>query len=76
MLDMPKFPGLSGADIVRALERLGFETVRQSGSHIIMRRGVSGCVVPNHKEVKVGTVNGVLRQAGITAQEFASSLNS
>lgn len=73
---MPKFPGLSGADIVRALERLGFETVRQSGSHIIMRRGVSGCVVPNHKEVKVGTVNGVLRQAGITAQEFASSLNS
>ena len=76
MLDMPKFPGLSGADIVRALERLGFETVRQSGSHIIMRRGVSGCVVPNHKEVKVGTVNGVLRQAGITAEEFASSLNS
>ena len=76
MLDMPKFPGLSGADIVRALERLGFETVRQSGSHIIMRRGVSGCVVPNHKEVKVGTINGVLRQAGITAQEFASSLNS
>ena len=73
---MPKFPGLSGADIVRALERLGFETVRQSGSHIIMRRGVSGCVVPNHKEVKVGTINGVLRQAGITAQEFASSLNS
>ena len=73
---MPKFPGLSGADIVRALERLGFETVRQSGSHIIMRRGVSGCVVPNHKQVKVGTVNGVLRQAGITAQEFASSLNS
>jgi predicted RNA binding protein YcfA (HicA-like mRNA interferase family) len=47
MLEVPKFPGLSGVDNVRALERLGFEMIRQSGSHI-MRRGVSGCVVPNH----------------------------
>jgi predicted RNA binding protein YcfA (HicA-like mRNA interferase family) len=51
---MPKFPGLSGADIVRALEKLGFVMVRQTGSHIIMRNGIVGCVVPNHKEVKVG----------------------
>jgi predicted RNA binding protein YcfA (HicA-like mRNA interferase family) len=69
---MPKFPGLSGAQIVRALERLGFVVVRQSGSHIVMRRNGQGCVVPNHKEVKVGTVNGVLRQAGVTAEEFNS----
>jgi predicted RNA binding protein YcfA (HicA-like mRNA interferase family) len=71
---MPKFPGLSGQDIVRALERLGFELIRQSGSHIIMRRGISGCVVPNHKEVKIGTVSGILRQAGVSAEEFAESL--
>ena len=69
---MPKFPGLSGAQIVRALERLGFVVARQSGSHIVMRRSGQGCVVPNHKEVKVGTVNGVLRQAGVTAEEFNS----
>ncbi|MCX7234537.1 MAG: type II toxin-antitoxin system HicA family toxin [Burkholderiales bacterium] len=69
---MPKFPGLSGAQIVRALERLGFVMARQSGSHIVMRRNAQGCVVPNHKEVKVGTVNGVLRQAGVTAEEFNS----
>jgi predicted RNA binding protein YcfA (HicA-like mRNA interferase family) len=69
---MPKFPGLSGAQIVRALERLGFVVARQSGSHIVMRRNAQGCVVPNHKEVKVGTVNGVLRQAGVTAEEFNS----
>jgi predicted RNA binding protein YcfA (HicA-like mRNA interferase family) len=67
---MPKFPGLSGAQIVRALERLGFVVARQSGSHIVMRRNGQGCVVPNHKEVKVGTVNGVLRQAGVSAEEF------
>ena len=71
---MPKFPGLSGADIVRALERLGFAVVRQSGSHIVLRKEATGCVVPNHKEVKVGTVNGVLRQAGISADEFSTAL--
>jgi predicted RNA binding protein YcfA (HicA-like mRNA interferase family) len=71
---MPKFPGLSGWDIVKALEKLGFVFVRQTGSHIIMRRGASGCVVPNHKEVKIGTVNGILRQAGVSAEEFAAVL--
>ena len=49
---MPKFPGLSGAEIVRALEKLGFSVPRQSGSHIVMKRNGQGCVVPNHKEVK------------------------
>ena len=51
MLVMPKFPGLSGQDIARALERLGIELIRQSGSHIIMRRDISGCVVPNRDDV-------------------------
>ncbi len=71
---MPKFPGLSGADLVAALEKLGFSKVRQSGSHIVMRRDSVGCVVPNHKELKVGTVNGVLRQAGISAEELKAVL--
>jgi predicted RNA binding protein YcfA (HicA-like mRNA interferase family) len=71
---MPKFPGLSGAELVAALEKLGFSKVRQSGSHIVMRRDSVGCVVPNHKELKVGTVNGVLRQAGISAEELKAVL--
>lgn len=41
-----------------------------------MRRGASGCVVPNHKELKVGTVNGILRQAGVSAQDFTVALRS
>ncbi|MHB1322060.1 MAG: type II toxin-antitoxin system HicA family toxin [Acidithiobacillus ferrivorans] len=44
---MPKLPHVSGATAVRALERLGFTKIRQSGSHVIMRRGSKGCVVPN-----------------------------
>jgi predicted RNA binding protein YcfA (HicA-like mRNA interferase family) len=67
---MAKLPRLSGAEAVRALERLGFSVVRQRGSHIIMRRGSSGCVVPNHREIKVGTLAGVLRQAGVSPDEF------
>jgi predicted RNA binding protein YcfA (HicA-like mRNA interferase family) len=73
---MPKFPGLSGKEIVRALEKLGFHVARQSGSHILMKRNEKGCVVPNHKEVKVGTINGILRQAAISPEEFQQALSN
>lgn len=71
---MPKLPHVSGAAVIRALERLGFAKARQSGSHVIMRRGSRGCVVPLHGEVKVGTLAGVLRQADVSAEEFISVL--
>ena len=71
---MPKLPRISGAEIVRALRRLGFEQVRQSGSHVIMRRESKGCVVPLHAEVKVGTLAGVLRQAEVSPEEFTAAL--
>lgn len=71
---MPKLPRISGAEAVRAFQRLGFEIARQKGSHIVMRRGASGCVVPNHRELKAGTLAGALRQAGVTADEFIAAL--
>lgn len=71
---MPKLPRVSGAEAVRALERLGFARVRQSGSHLIMRRGERGCVVPIHGELKVGTLAGVLRQAEVSAEDFIAAL--
>ena len=71
---MPKLPHISGAQAVKALERLGFAVARQSGSHIMLRKGTIGCVVPNHKEIKVGTLAGILRQAGISADEFIQKL--
>lgn len=52
------------------MEKLGFVQMRQRGSHVVLRRGEAGCVVPLHKEVKTGTLAGVLRQAGLTADEF------
>jgi predicted RNA binding protein YcfA (HicA-like mRNA interferase family) len=71
---MPSLPQVSGAEIVRALERLGFQVARQRGSHIVMRRGAAGCVMANHRAVKTGTLAGVLKQAGVTPAEFLSAL--
>lgn len=71
---MPKLPRISGAEAIKALQKLGFEKARQSGSHVVMKRGVKGCVVPLHAELKVGTLAGLLRQAEVTAEEFTASL--
>ncbi len=71
---MPRLPVVSGAQTLRALERLGFRTVRQRGSHIVMRRGPAGCVVPNHRELKAGTLIGLLKQAGVDLDEFLKAL--
>ena len=71
---MPRLPHVSGGEIVRALERLGFIVLRQNGSHVVMRRQSKGCVVPLHREVKVGTLAGLLRQADVTPAEFIAAL--
>ncbi len=71
---MPRLPRISGAQAVKTFKRLGFEVVRQRGSHIVLRRGLAGCVIPNHRELKIGTLSGALRQAGITVEEFISAL--
>lgn len=70
----PSLPRVSGDEAIRALEKLGFVRVRQKGSHVILRRGSVGCVVPLHRELKVGTLSGVLKQAGLTADEFSKAL--
>lgn len=71
---MPELPVVSGAEVIRALQRLGFRVIRQRGSHVMMRRGVNACVVPLHREVKRGTLRGLLRQADIDAAEFINAL--
>ncbi|MFZ4811351.1 MAG: type II toxin-antitoxin system HicA family toxin [Ilumatobacteraceae bacterium] len=72
---MPELPHVSGAEAVRALERLGFVVVRQRGSHVMLRRGPAGGVVPLHREIKRGTLGGILRQAGVEADAFIEALS-
>lgn len=71
---MPKLPSVSGQEIIRALERFGFVVASQRGSHVKLRRDGKICIVPDHKEVKKGTLSGILRQAGISTDEFMKAL--
>lgn len=65
---------LSGKEVCAILERHGFVQVRQRGSHIIMQRaadaGTTTVPVPDHKEVRIGTLRSIIRQSGIPRAEF------
>jgi predicted RNA binding protein YcfA (HicA-like mRNA interferase family) len=71
-----KYPKLSGEEIIKILQKMGFSQARQRGSHVVMKKltpdGMAGCVVPIHKEVAAGTLNGILKQAHLTPEEFFS----
>jgi predicted RNA binding protein YcfA (HicA-like mRNA interferase family) len=75
---MPKLPLVSGAKIVKALQRLGFFVDRQRGSHVVMKKvtteGERGCVIPMHKEVAPGTLRSALKMAGVSPEEFSDAL--
>ncbi len=72
---MPSLPRISGAHTVRVLEQLGFHQVRQRGSHVVLRRGTAVTVVPLHRrDLAVGTLHDILKQAGVTAEEFIEQL--
>ena len=75
---MPKLRRVSGKETIRALEKLGFSQVRQRGSHVVLRRdtpqGATGCVVPLHRELAIGTLRSILRQAQVTPEEFIDHL--
>ena len=75
---MPKLKRVSGKKAIQALIKLGFVKIRQRGSHVILKKkiptGTIGCVVPLHKELAIGTLKGILRQAKITNDEFLEKL--
>jgi predicted RNA binding protein YcfA (HicA-like mRNA interferase family) len=72
-------PRVSGQQAIRALEQIGFMQVRQRGSHVVLRRstpeGDVGCAVPLHRELAVGTLAGVLKQAKVSVKEFTDALD-
>jgi predicted RNA binding protein YcfA (HicA-like mRNA interferase family) len=75
---MPRLPRVSGQEAIRALERLGFEQLRQRGSHVVLKKqtpeGAVGCTVPLSRQLAVGTLSKILRQAQVTAEEFIENL--
>ncbi len=70
---MPKLPIISGLKIIKALTKLGYGIDHQTGSHVILRQNKEPyrrLTVPNHKEVAKGTLRAIIRQAGLTREEF------
>lgn len=70
---MAKLPtDLSGREVRAALERAGFVFRRQTGSHMILRRDepYARAVVPDHKQVRTGTLRRIIADAGLSVEEF------
>jgi len=75
---LPKLPRVSGAQAIRAMEKLGFTQVRQRGSHVVLKRSDTsrsrGCVIPLHPELAIGTLRGILKQAGVSIEQFIEKI--
>lgn len=73
---MSKLPTVSGKQCIKALEKAGFTVYRQRGSHITLVRDhpQAQLTVPNHKTVAKGTLRTIIRQAGLTVDEFLNLL--
>jgi predicted RNA binding protein YcfA (HicA-like mRNA interferase family) len=70
---MPKIPGVNHQDAVRALEKAGFWVLRE-GKHIVMTNGVRILTIPRHNPVNAYTMGGIVRDAGLTVEEFRKLL--
>ena len=74
---MSKLPVVSGKELCKILGEIGYSIDHQTGSHIILRNEnppYRRLTVPNHKEVAKGTLRAILRQAGLTVEEFKELL--
>ena len=74
---MTRLPVASGRDLVKALSRVGYLYDHQRGSHIILRQEIPPfrrLTIPDHKEIAKGTLRAILREAGLTIEEFLKLL--
>ena len=70
---MSKLPLISGKELSKLLGKLKYSIDHQTGSHIILRNEnppYRRLTVPNHKEIAKGTLRAIIRQAGLTVEEF------
>jgi predicted RNA binding protein YcfA (HicA-like mRNA interferase family) len=68
---MTDIPSLKPCEVISALCRAGFEVVRTKGSHVILKKSPHSVTVPDHnKDIKRGTLGNIIKQAGMTVDEF------
>ncbi|GBE27441.1 MAG TPA: type II toxin-antitoxin system HicA family toxin [Candidatus Moranbacteria bacterium] len=71
---MSRLPIISGEDLCKKLKKVGYIKDHQTGSHIILRNErppFRRLTVPKHKEIAKGTLRAIIRQAGLTLEEFS-----
>jgi predicted RNA binding protein YcfA (HicA-like mRNA interferase family) len=71
---LTKVPSLNYPEVIRAFQRGGWSLVSQKGSHIKLERGSFTIIVPAHKPIKRSTLAAILKQAGLTVDEFLELL--
>lgn len=71
---MAKLPVLSGKELIKILEREGFQIVRQRGSHVSLSKGEFRTVVPLHPDISKETLLGILKQYGLTKEKLIELL--
>jgi predicted RNA binding protein YcfA (HicA-like mRNA interferase family) len=72
---MSRLPVCSGQDAIRAFQKLGYQVDHQTGSHIILRHPqMRRLTVPNHRELAKGTLRALIRETGLTKDEFVNLL--
>lgn len=75
---MSRLPDVSGAELIRALQRAGFVVLRQKGSHVSLEKRTADhvwrTIVPMHREVARGTLHDILKQTGLTREELIELL--
>jgi predicted RNA binding protein YcfA (HicA-like mRNA interferase family) len=73
---LPKLRTLSGKEVCSILAQHNFQEVRRRGSHIVMQKKLPQTTitvpVPDHKEIRIGTLQSIIRQSGIPKTEFES----
>ena len=70
---MPRIPSINHQDAVRALQKVGFRIVRQR-KHIVLSDGVRILTIPRHNPVNAFTMGGIVRDAGLSEDEFRALL--
>jgi len=70
---VPKLPGVNHLDAIRALGKLGFRVVRQ-GKHVVMTDGNRVVTIPRHNPVNAITMGNIVRDIGLTNEEFRKLL--
>lgn len=70
----PRLPVVSGARVCKVPASLGFAEISQRGSHVKLRRAESTVIVPMHKELAAGTLRSIIRQAGLSVDDFLDLL--